>query len=96
MTTHNFSPDGRTRILLFAVNLELSSNEDSSAVTAQAEDATHRVHTLQVEYVGKVSHFDWLTQVVIKLPDTIAGAGEVWVSISFRGAASNKALLSIK
>jgi Metallo-peptidase family M12B Reprolysin-like len=95
MNVHNFSPDRRTRILLFAVNLELASGEDYSTVTAQAEDAAHRIHPLQVEYVGKVPHFDWLTQVVVKLPDTIAGAGEVWVSISFRGVASNKALLRV-
>jgi hypothetical protein len=96
MTMHNFSPDQRTRILLFAVNLELTPGEDYSSVTASAEDAAHRIHPLQVESVRKVPPFDWLTQVAIKLPDTIAGAGEVRVSISFRGAASNKALLSIK
>lgn len=72
LTTHNFSADQRTRIVLFAVNLELMAGEDASVVTAQAEDAARNFHPLQVEYVGKVPNFDWLTQVVIKLTDAIA------------------------
>lgn len=93
-TTNNFSADHRTRVTLFAVNLELLSGENISVVTAQAEDAAHKLYPLQVEYVGKVPAFDWLTQVVVKLPD--AGAGDFWVTISLRGAASNKALIGIR
>ena len=35
----NFSSDNRTRVMLFAVNLDLLPSENSSALTAQAEDA---------------------------------------------------------
>ena len=95
-TSHNFSADRLTRLTLFAVNLELRAGEDLSVVAAQAEDAAHRIYPLQVEYVGKVPTFDWLTQVVVKLPDTLPSATDVWVSISLRGAVSNKALVNIK
>jgi Metallo-peptidase family M12B Reprolysin-like len=95
-TAYNFSADNRTRIILFAVNLELMAGEDASVVTAQAEAAGHNLYPLKVEYVGKVPNFDWLTQVVIKLPDAIASSGDVWISIRLRGVASNKVLVSIK
>jgi hypothetical protein len=96
VTLNNFSADQRTRLVLFAVNLELLPGEDSSAVTVQAEDSSHRIYSLPVEYVGTVPNFDWMTQIVVKLPDEIANAGDVWVSISLRSAASNKALVSVR
>ena len=95
-TTQNFSADQRTRVMLFAINIDLMPGEDARVVTAQAEDAGHRVHTLRVEYVGKVPGFNWLTQVVVRLPDSVGGAGDLLVSISLRGVASNKALVGIK
>src|SRR5436190_3223226 len=39
---------------------------------------------------------DWLTQVNVRLPDGLAGAGDVLVSISLRGAASNKVIIGIR
>jgi glucose/arabinose dehydrogenase len=92
----NFSSDQRTRVMLFAVNVELMPGENSSAVTAQAEDAQHRIYTLPVEFVGKVPNFNWLTEVVVKLPDDLPNNEDVLVSINLRGATSNKALLKIK
>jgi hypothetical protein len=38
---------------------------------------------------------DWLTQVVVRLPPELAGAGEVRVHINVGGTNSNKAPLSI-
>ena len=96
LTLQNFSPDRQARVALFAVHLELGAGEDSSAVTAQAEDAAQRIYPLSVEYVGKVPLFDWLSQVIVKLPGEIAGAGDVMVSIKLRGASSNKVLIKIK
>jgi hypothetical protein len=93
---HNLGSDKHTRILLFARNIELLSGEDASTLTVQAEDAQGRVYTLPVEYVGKVPSFDWLTQIVVKLPDEVNGADRVLVSVSLRGAVSNKASISIK
>jgi hypothetical protein len=96
VTTHNFSPDNRTRIVLFLANADLSPGDSLSAVTAQAEDAQHVIHPLTVEYVGKVPGFDWLTQVIVRPPDGLRDGGDLSVSISVRGVLSNKALLNIK
>lgn len=91
----NFSLDQRTRIMLFATGLELMPGESISVVTAQAEDSAHRIYPLSVEYVGKVPMFDWLTQLNVRLPDGL-GAGDVLVSVSVRGAASNKVIVGIQ
>lgn len=96
INTLNFSLDRRTRVTLFAVNAELNPGEGFSAVTAQAEDAQHMVHPLTVEFVGRVPNFDWLTQINIRLPDDLANAGDVWISISLRGVPSNSALFGIR
>ncbi|MEK6283055.1 MAG: reprolysin-like metallopeptidase [Acidobacteriota bacterium] len=95
-TPHNFSLDQRTRIMLFAFGLELMPGEDVSVVTAQAEDSAHRIFPLTVEYVGKVPTLNWLTQVNVRLPDGLANAGDVLVSVSLRGAVSNKAVITIR
>lgn len=93
VTTQNFSSDQRSRISLFAVNVQ--PGEPVSAVTAQAEDSQHNIYPLTVEYVGTVPGLDWLTQVVFKLPDTIMNVGDVSVSFNVRGVPSNKALIRI-
>lgn len=96
ISSHNLSSDGRTRVMLFATEIELAQGEGVSAVTAQAEDAQQRTYPLTVEYVGKVPNLDWLTQVVIKLPAEIESTGDIRVSINVRGVASNRVLISIK
>ena len=92
----NFGLDPRTRVMLFALGLELLPGEDISVITAQAEDAAHNIHPLTVESIGKVPSFDWLTQVNLRLPDGLAGAGDVSVSVSLRGAVSNKVIVGIR
>lgn len=94
--THNFSLDRRTRVNLFATNVELEPGDTTSAITAQAEDSQQKIYPMAVEYVGKVPNFDGLLQVVVKIPGEIEGAGDIWVSISVRGVVSNKVLVSIK
>ena len=81
--------------MLFAANVDLMPNETSSIVTAQAEDMEQTVLQLPVEFVGKLPSFDAITEIVVRLPDGLPG-GDVWVSISLRGVASNRALVSIR
>ncbi len=95
-TVSNFSFDQRTRIALFAIGLELMPGEDVSVVTAQAEDVGHKIYPLKVEYVAKVPGFDWLTQVVIRLPDEFLNTGDFLVSVNLRGAVSNKVIIGIR
>jgi hypothetical protein len=94
ITRHNFSSDQRTRVMLFATDVELGQGEDVSAVTAQAEDSQQRNYPLIVEYVGKVPNQDRLTQVVIKLPAEAVSVGDIWVSVNVRGVVSNRVLIS--
>jgi uncharacterized protein (TIGR03437 family) len=96
LTANNLSQDRHKRIMLFAVNLDLLPGESSSALTAQAEDSQHRIYSLPVEFVGKVSQYSWLTQIVVLLPDELANANDVWIRISVRGVVSNRARISIK
>jgi len=97
MSSQNFfSSDQHTRVTLFGYNLELKNGEDLSAITAQAEDSQHRIYTLTVEAAREVPDFNWITGVTVRLPDELQGSGEVAVSISLRGIASNKVPVSIR
>ena len=91
---HNFSLDGRTRIMLFATNVEFKPGEDASILSVQAEDSQHSILPLTVEYVGRVPNFDWLTQINIRLPDNVVG--DILISIKLRGVQSNKVLVAIR
>jgi uncharacterized protein (TIGR03437 family) len=82
--------------VLLATHVNLTPAEDTSIITAQAEDSQNGVFPLKVEFVGKVPRFDWLTQVTVKLPDELMNAGEVRVSITVRGVSSSKVPLSIR
>ena len=92
----NFSPDQRTRVALFAIGLKLAQGETASAVTATAEDSLGTVRPLQVEFVGTVPNFNWLTQVVVKLNDQIPVPGDIKVKITLHAATSNTVLVGLK
>jgi hypothetical protein len=95
-TPISFGADQRTHIMLFALGLEFQSGENISVVTAQAEDSAHRIYPLTVEATRKVSSmFSWFTQVNIRLSDDLP-SGDVLVSVSLRGAESNKVIVRIR
>ncbi|HEX8922135.1 MAG TPA: hypothetical protein VF766_11715 [Pyrinomonadaceae bacterium] len=90
-----FSADSRTRIVLYARNVDLLPGENVSIVKAEAEDATRTRYPLTVEYVGKASGFNWLSLVVVRLHDSWGDIGDVLVGISLRGVASNRVRVGI-
>jgi len=92
---HNFSSDQRTRILLFATGIELLPDETASAIMVRLEDNQNRIYPLVVEDVRKVPNFDWLSQIVVKLPDSIDSEGDFHISITFRGVTGNKPVIGI-
>ena len=92
----NFSTDQRTRLMLFGMNLDLLPGENSSAVTARLEDASQNAFPLTVEFVGKVPGFDWLTEVVVRLPDNTPVNQTLNVSVTLRGKTSNKVRVRMK
>ena len=92
----NTSSDQRTRIMLFAGGIELSPAESVSSVTVQLEDSQNHIIPLVVEDIRKVPNFDWLSQIVVRLPDSIQSPGDFRVSVTFRGTTGNRALISLR
>src|SRR6185503_3456100 len=93
---HNFSADQRTRITLFAVNVELGPGETSSAIEAQAEVAGGQTFPLTVEYFGAVPNFIWLKQIIVKLPAEVANSGEIRVNLKVRGTSGNTVIVKVQ
>ena len=93
---HNFSADQRTRISLFAVNLELRQGAPLTDIVAQAQTSTGQTFPLPVEYFGTVPNVSWLKQVVVKLPDEIANSNEVNVSLKTGLFVSNTVTLKVQ
>ena len=92
----NLSADDRTRVALFCRYLRLLPGEGASAVTATAEYAQGaKVVGLPVEFVGSLPGAPWLTQVNVRLPAELDGAGDVRVGLSLRGAQTNRALVRV-
>jgi glucose/arabinose dehydrogenase len=92
----NFSSDQRTRLMLFGMNMDLLPGENSSAVTARAEDAALNVYPLTVEFVGKVPGFDQFTQIVVRLPDNTPAGQSLFVSATLHGLTTNKVRIRMK
>ncbi len=95
LTTFNFSPEHQTRLIVLAYDMELRDGENSSVITAQAKDSQQRIFPLVVEAVRKVPDWEWITQVVVKLPPELENAGDLSISLNLRGAQSNEALVRI-
>jgi glucose/arabinose dehydrogenase len=86
----NFSSDHRTRLMLFGMNMDLLPGENSSAVTARAEDASLNVFPLTVEFVGPLPGVAGVTQIVVRLPDNTPTGQTLFVSATLRGKTTNK------
>jgi hypothetical protein len=95
LASHGFSTDGKTRITLFVAGVLLDP-ADLPFVTVQAEDAQQRLFDLPCEATARVKNLSWMSQVTVRLPDTLAGAGNLSVSVKVRGVVSNKAPIRIE
>lgn len=93
--SNNLSADQRTRLLMLVANIDLLPGDDSSIVTAQGEDLQSNTFSLPVEVVAKVPSFDWLTQVIVRLPDQVANLNQATVRVTCRGQTSNPAIIQI-
>jgi hypothetical protein len=92
---NNFSGDQRTRLSVLVANIDLLPGDQASIVTAQAKDAQNNTFVLPVEAVVKVPSFNWLTQVIVRLPDQLASLNQVTVTVTCRGQTSNAAIVQI-
>ncbi len=95
ISSHNFATDGHTRLTLFLAGVALGP-ADATFVTVQAEDTQQHVFDLPVEATASVKNLSWMSQVTVRLPDTLAAPGSLNVSITVRGKVSNKAPLRIE
>lgn len=95
-TQENFSTDKRTRIVLFATNIDIPLGGDTSELSVTAENALIGSVVLPVEHAGKVPFFNWLTQIQVILPDTLANVSDIWVRVKWRGVSSNQTRISMK
>jgi len=93
---NNFSADQRTRIILLAGNITLNAGETYSVMSAQGQNAQGASYPLQIEFAGTVPGYDWLTQTVVRVPDQWSGTGDLSITISLRGVASNKVFVTMK
>ena len=92
----NFGSDQRTRILLFATSLELLPGETPSSLTVHATDSRGITSYLPVERIGQVPNFNWLSALVVRLPDDQSINGDLNVTLGIRGAISNAVRVGIK
>jgi YD repeat-containing protein len=87
--------DGRTRVTLFVMNFSLNAGENISVLTADAEDASHRIYPLTVEAVNIVPNQPWLTAITVRLHDDMRDLGDVLIRVTARGVFSNRVRLAI-
>src|SRR5688572_17715330 len=85
--------DNRTRIMLFAMGIDPGIS--IAEVTASAEDGSHQFYSLPVEHVGPVPQQEWITSIIVRLPEDLTDPGDVLVGISYRGTASNRVRVAI-
>ena len=91
----SFGNDNRTRVAIYAMNLDLLSGEGARAFTADAEDASHRIYPLNVEYAGPVPSFEGIYMIIVRLDDALADAGGVLVRLNLHGVSSNRVCMGV-
>jgi uncharacterized protein GlcG (DUF336 family) len=90
--TVSFTSDPRTRVMLFGGNLQGGT---ASSVTVEAEDATHQIYQLPVEFVGPLPEYNWSTTIIVRLDEQMDDLGDVLVRLRYQGMVSNRVRLGI-
>jgi uncharacterized protein (DUF1800 family) len=94
-STVQYSPDTRTRICIFAMDLELLTGEGVNAFTADVQDASGKLYPLRVEFMGQVPNFPGITMFIVRLADDIGDVGDVLLRLNLHGMASNRVRVAI-
>jgi uncharacterized protein (TIGR03437 family) len=93
-TAVSLGADQRTRVMLFATNVDPSMASSLSATAVSAQGVTYQ---LPIEYVGKVPNVDTtITQIVVILPQDSTLHGDVSVTLTLAGSQSNKVVFAIR
>src|SRR5438445_5459445 len=96
----SFSNDNRTRIAIFAMNLNLltgeTANGNPTSFTADAEDAAHNHYPLNVEYVDQVPGFAGIYMIILRRNDNMtSNLGDVLLSLNLHTMSSNRVRIAI-
>jgi Concanavalin A-like lectin/glucanases superfamily len=91
----SWNTDPRTRVIFFALNLQLQPGEEIGSVAADVEDEAHNHYPLVVESVEPVSGQEWMSAVRVRFNDQMGDLGDVLVRISHQGRASNRVRIAI-
>lgn len=87
----NFGDDGRTRLMIFAKNMEHVTS--TSQVKITAEDAAHLVYPMPVEFVANVPGLSWLKQINARVWPTLGDGKCVTIRVYVDGLESNRGLV---
>jgi uncharacterized protein (DUF1800 family) len=90
-----FSADTRTRICIFAMDLELLSGEGKNAFTADVQDSAGKLYVLRIEFMGQVPGFPGITMFIVRLADDIGDVGDVLVRLNLHGMGSNRVRMGV-
>ena len=89
------STDTRTRISIFAMDLELLPGEGANAFTSDVQDSTGKIYPLKVEFMGQVPNFPGITMIVVRLADDLGDVGDVLIRLNLHGMSSNRVRVAI-
>src|SRR4029078_359962 len=89
------STDRHTRITIVVIGVLLQPS-DLPFVTVSAEDLQQRLFDLPCEATARVKNLSWMSQITVRLPDALVGAGNVKATVKVSEVVSNKAPLRIE
>ncbi len=90
-----FGSDTRTRLAIFARNVELLAGEGANAFTSDVQDASGKRYPLTVEYLGTVPGYPGITMLIVRLADDLGSVGDVLLRINLHGMSSNRVRVAI-
>lgn len=90
----NLGIDRNTRVVVFAMNLQLAQGETSSSVVVNLVDSNNQNHDVAAEDVRAVPNVPF-TQVIFRLPDNLP-AGTCTIKLKAHGQVSNLGTMRIR
>ena len=84
---HYFGSVTQTRLTLLLVDLDLYPNQGDSLsmISVHARDAQSRTYTLVPEDLRQVPGIPWMSQLIVRLPPELSGAGEANITVTMPG-----------
>jgi CSLREA domain-containing protein len=93
---YNLVTDQRRRLSLFVWQVAPLTSADIASVTATMRDQEFRNYPLQVEALAPVTGVPGVTQVVVRLPDSVVGAPrDMLIKLTINGLTTNEAFIFV-